>query len=383
MTPTMSALPRLLNCPGSSLLPRAETASYWANLGNDEHEDLAHLGALPPELAKHVPADAKSEVKVAYDAVLRTGRIIGEGNGRSYGVLAPFEIPGSIDVLGVEGDTVIIVDWKTGYADVDPAASNAQLWGYAIAACRALGKDRARVTIVYTKTGRVDSYEIDALELAEFADRLEALFATTSVVRQEGTPIRTREGAWCKHCSSKPYCPSKNALLVQLSGRGLSVVGDATMTPAKAADAVREFVHIEQLVKDAKARIVAYVDEHGPIDMGDGKLYGRYVRKGDERLDGAKTAQAIREVVGEQAKEFESVALERKTSKAALTRAAKAIGKPPKFATLVIDRVRELGGITNASAERPIGEFTQGKEFAAPPPEFPIEEIDRLLAKAG
>lgn len=386
---TMSSLPRLLACNGSVALPRAEVASFWAKLGNEDHEDLSDLQSLPAELAKHVPAGARSEVKVAYDVVSGEARIIGEGGGRGYGTLAPFEIAGSIDVLGVDGDTVVVVDWKTGYNEVEPASSNGQLWGYALAACRALGKSNAIVRIVYTKTGRFDEYAIDELELSGFAARVGTLHERAGEIQaayKRGEVPATNEGTWCRYCPSKTSCPSKNALLVQLAGRGLSVVGDATMTTSKAATAVLEFQRIEQLVKDVRGRLTAYVDEFGPIDLGNGKAYGRYVRKGDERLDGGKTLQVIRELSLEedQRKLFERTALETRTSKAALKRAAEAIGQQPKFAAMVVDRVRAAGGITNASPERPIGEFTIGKGVAAaPPPEFPIELVNKLLAEAG
>lgn len=385
---TMSALPRLLNCTGSTVLPRAENASVYADAGNDDHAELAAQvvsGTLPPKLAAVVPAGARAEVKIAYDVATRTSRIIGEGDGRGYGIIGPFEIAGSLDVLATDGDAVVVVDWKTGYLDVDPAESNWQLWGYGLAAARALGKDSATVRIVYTKTGRIDEYEIDMLELAAFADRLEDLFAHVAQLQlmRGNEAVSTREGSWCKHCASKPFCPSKNALLIQLSGRGLTVVGDSTMTADKAADAVREFVRVEQLVRDAKARLIDYVDTNGPIDMGDGDVYGRYIRQGDERLDGAVAVKAIREVVGESAKEFEAVAIKRVVSKAALERAAKAIGEKPKLAAAVVKRIRDLGGSTHASDEHPVGRFRLDKnQPALPPSESEIAEINRLLETA-
>lgn len=378
MITTMSALPRLLNCPGSAVLPRADTESVWADAGVAEHEELSDLGSLPPELAKLIPDNALSEVKISYDVSTRVGRIIGHSPGRDYGDLGPFEIPGSIDVLGIDGDAVVILDWKTGYSDVEPAATNGQLWGYALAAARALGKDRAIVRIVYTKTKFVDEYHIDALELADFADRLEQLhLRVIELHSKRAEHVPTKEGSHCKYCPSKHACPSKNALLVQLGSNGLAVIGDALMTPERALSAYQQFVQVEQLVKDARARLQSYVDSHGPIDLGNGKLYGRYERAGDERLDGTVAVQAIREVVGESHREFEAVAIDRRTSKAALTRAAKAIGEKPKLATAVINKIRELGGATHAAPERPIGEFNGARHEAAPA--LDIEKVNRML----
>jgi hypothetical protein len=113
-------------------------------------------------------------------------------------------------------------------------------------------------------------------------------------------------------------------------------------------------------------------------------LYGRYARPGKERVDALTAVKAIREVVGESSKEFESVAIEKRTSKAALTRAAKAIGKQPKLATAVVARIRQLGGIKTLSDERPVGEFDPNKYIPSRPlSEIEAVEVNRLLQDAG
>jgi hypothetical protein len=381
---TVSALPRLINCPSSAVLARAEAHSAWADLGNDAHEVLAAVSDPEHDFAHLIPAGARSEVKVAYDVVARTGRIIGEGSGRDYGSVGPFEIPGSIDVLGVVNGCVIVIDWKTGFADVDPASRNHQLWGYALAACRALGCDTAVVKIVYTQTGYVDEHAIDVFDLADFADRLERLHvqvAERQRLHAAGTILDTREGSWCKHCPSKAFCPSKVALLVQIADKGLAVIGDTAVTAERAAAAYDQIVRIESLVKDARKRLEVYVDEQGPIDLGNGKMYGRYERKGSERLDGAIAIRAIREVVGESAREFEAIAIEHSTSKAAIDRAAKqlVVSGSAKVAKAVIAKVRELGGSTTTRSTMPVGEYMRGKDEPAAKPTIDVAEVDRLL----
>ena len=386
---TASALPRLMNCAASAVLPKAENHNEWAGAGHDEHEDLADqtlAGSLPEHLARLVPPSPRVEVKLAYDVATRTARIIGEGSGRDYGTPGPFEIVGSCDVLGLDGERVVVLDWKTGFNDVEPAATNSQLWFYALAACRALGKDSAVIRIVYTNQGgRCDEHEIDALDLAEFAGRLERLHgqvAALQAARKRGEILETREGSWCRHCGSKPYCPSKNALLVQVAEHGLAVIGDAEMTPQRAVAGYEQIVRVEQLVKEARRRLETYVEECGSIDLGNGRMFGRYVRKGNERLDGAVAVQAIAEVVGESAREFEAAAIERKTTKAAIDRAAKSLGCKRGTASQVVRRIRELGGASHASDSMPIGEYVVGKDEAAELPAVDTDEVNRALAAA-
>lgn len=385
---TASSLARLRACPSSAVLARAEVHNIWADAGHDEHEILSRLDELPAELARHVPVGARAEVKVAYDVSTREGRIIGEGGGRDYGTPAPFEIVGSADVIGAADGVAIVLDWKTGFADVEPAATNSQLWFYALAACRALGCSSAIVRIVYTKTGRVDEHTIEPLDLAEFGDALELIhprIAAAQAARSRGEVLDTREGSWCKHCPSKHVCPSKNALLVQFGERGLADAGDAMMTPQRARAAYEQVASIEQLVKDARKRLETYVDENGPIDLGNGKLYGRYARKGNEEIDGAIALRVIAEMVSpEHIATFTSAAIELSTSKAALKRGADAVGSGRMAAKLVdgiVKKVRELGG-SRSKSTRPIGEFAADKHEPALRADIDIDALDQLMAVA-
>lgn len=384
---TASSLSRRLNCPGSSVLPRAENSNIWASAGREEHAELADqllAGTLPEWIARIMPPNPRSEVALAFDVATRVGRIIGENLDRSYGDVAPFEIVGSADVMGVDGDTVVVIDFKTGHNDVESAATNPQLAFYCLAAARALGKSKAIARIVYTRTCRVDEAMLDALDLAAFGDRLEQLHIRTAALQEaknRGETISTHEGSWCRYCPSTPYCGAKNALLVQVAEKGLAVIGDTTLTPERARAGYEEIVRVEQLVKDARKRLETYVDENGPIDLGGGRMFGRYVRQGNERLSGDVAVKAIAEVVGESAEEFCSVAIERKTTKAAIERAAKQVGSKRGTAAAVIRKIRELGGATHAADTMPIGEFAleRGEE----PPRLDRDEIDRLLKDAG
>lgn len=379
MTFTASSLSRALRCDGSIVLPRAENHSEWADAGQDEHAELADFANLPPEIARHIPLRARSEVKLALDVVTGAGRIIGYGADRIYGVLGENERAGSADVLGEDGDAVVICDFKTGYADVESAATNPQLAFYALAACRALGKDRAIVRVIYTKFNHCDEAVLDALDLADFAAQLRALHERAKALRPE--TATTREGPWCKHCASKHACPSKRGLLVQVAEHGLAVIGETNLTPERARAGYEQIVRIEQLVKDARKRLETYVDENGPIDLGDGRMFGRYVRQGNERLDGAMAVRAIAEVVNENlATEFEAIAVERRTSKAAIERAAKQLAAARGTAGKVIKRIRELGGATNAPESIPLGEYTVDRDRAAELPKPDVELMNQLLA---
>lgn len=385
---TASALGRLLNCPGSVVLPKAETASEWADAGHAEHAELADMvrtGTLPDSLARLVPPGSRVEVALAFDVALRTARIVGEDIGRNYGTPGAFEIVGSCDVIGIDGDAAVIVDWKTGYRDVEPAATNPQMAFYALAATRALGLDRAVVRIVYTKTGAVDAAELDALELAAFADQLERLLVRVSAqqaARNDASGVSTREGSWCRHCPvNKSHCPSKSALLVQIANGGLRVVGEPALTPERARIAYQQVVAVRSMLDDAEKRLQTWVKENGAIDLGNGQAYGYYMRNGKSKLDVDAAERAIAELTGDVAREFLAMSVKRSVSQVDIERAAKAL-LPKGYTKLkkqIVDRIDELGG-KKQTVEYPIGEHAIAKSSL--PPDVDLDEVNRLLESA-
>lgn len=279
-------------------------------------------------------------------------------SGRNYASanLSPFEIPGTADVIGTRNGRVIVIDWKLYQAD--GAKESAQGWHYAIAACRALNLDEAEVHIVLTKGRSLSSCEIDALELAEFAERLREIHARVAAERAKvsfGVAPDTREGMWCKHCPAKSFCPSKTALIRSLSGAQNS---NTALTNAEAADGYRRLVQIKQLVKDAEKRLEAWVVENGSIDLGNGMAYGPFAKRGNERLDARTVIEAMKELFGDEAQAMIDRAIELSVTKAAIKRAVGSLDKK------VIAKTREMGGVTAEITQR-IGEYMRGKEEEA------------------
>jgi hypothetical protein len=317
---------------------------------------------------------------MAYDVMSGSARIIGYGADRNYGTLGTFEIVGSADVVGDENGVARIVDWKTGFKDVEPAAQNAQLAFYALSYARAMDLTSARVSIVYTNTGRVDEAQLDALDLDVFATKLRVLHRHVAAL-QADPPAHpnTVEGRWCAYCPCKHVCPSKNALLVQVASQGLAAIGDAEMTPRRATLAYQELVRVEDLVRDARKRLNTYVDDHGSIDLGNGRAFGRYVRAGNERLDGAVAAEVIQRAFGPDPSTdaFIRHAIEFRTSKAAIERACKTSGAPRGTAPMLIRHIRELGGSSNAPETMPLGEYQT--DVTEPAPALDIDAVNLAL----
>ena len=81
-----------------------------------------------------------------------------------------------------------------------------------------------------------------------------------------------------------------------------------------------------------------------------------------------------------------SIAIEYSTSKAAIGRAAKQLADKRgagKLATAVIEKIRELGGATNAPDSMPLGEYTRGRDEPAEKPAIDMGAVNALLEAAG
>ena len=164
----------------------------------------------------------------------------------------------------------------------------------------------------------------------------------------------------------------------------MAITGESIMTSERAAAAYDQLLRVELLARDARSRLNSFVDEQGPIAIGGGRMYGRHRRDGRESLAGSVAVQAIREIVGERADAFESLAIERSTSKAAIMRAAKETAQKrgaKKLAEEVIDKIRRLGGSRTGSETFPIGEFTAGPVLVSNDEnrDAEIEQLDKMM----
>lgn len=360
-------------------LPRAETWNPYADEGKEEHEALSNFDSLTPGLKKHIPRNAKSEVKVAYNVETDTARIIGYGSDRNYGIVGPNEIAGSIDVEGHEDGKSIVLDYKTGYQPVEPAKSNLQILFYALAAARIRGNLTATASILYTRSEVLDSVDLDPLDLLELAGNFRALHRRSK--SKAPTPLRTAEGSWCKYCPSKHVCPSKTGLITQLVRAAHE---GEEMVSMKGNVALAYFLlrSIESIARNARNQLNRFVDENGPIDIGSGMSYGRYARPGNERVNGTIAASCVdRLPLDEPAvKAIKESAFQLSTSKAALIRGMKSAGIGPAGVKTLFSEIRKAGGISNLPDTLPLGEFksTEVGQLS----DAVIDEANGMLGKA-
>ena len=364
MNPTASSIFRAAHCQGSCALVQVHSSSEASAKGRNGHRFLELVPKLGAEKAlDQVPADHREfcerieldglplgpeyrqEMAFAFDASTGKARVLGQGLDREYPPLAPTEIAGTLDVIGlVDGSDgqreYIIEDYKfDGYESHSPAPDeNPQLFFGALCLSRLSSVERFRVALRHFRPDGShwrEEAEIDALDLDSFALKLRQLLdrihAAEDTVFAGKTPEVSR-GAWCRFCPAVTSCPPILAMVraaavdprvpagelqAMMTAAGQ---GDITARTRAAGMAYARLKEIEDALKPWKSALYLFASET-PIPLEDGRIYGMVQRPVDE-LDARKARQVLAQLyspdVAEAACEFE-------TSKAAIERAVKPI----------------------------------------------------------
>jgi hypothetical protein len=195
----------------------SEGPSEFAALGTEVHEAIAStvrrltLPALSGPAAAHHRAwffswwrprqgqGWRAEIAYALNVVTGEARELELDGARRYPRLGAGWICGTADAVRLDGDTVEIVDWKTG-RHPPHARGNGQLYSLALAAATVYRRTRARVSIVsVTSTGCVaDAHELDAFDLGAWREDLARAHAHVPRADPEPGP----------HCDTL-YCPAR------------------------------------------------------------------------------------------------------------------------------------------------------------------------------
>lgn len=322
----------------------------FAEAGQDRHAEQEVAADTGGELHPAVQAlmlegdQVASECAFAYDVSTGVGRELGHVD-RKYAGLAPYEIPGTVDLVIRGSGRAVVVDYKS-FEAVDAASENAQLATYALMVARTYGLDEVTVAIVYLAGfHRPDVATLGPLDLDAHAQRLRKLHG--DVARAAADPERyLSTGKHCRYCPAFLSCPRQADLRADVANESIAVRVEA-MIPfgddESAADAFDLLQRIKTLTTRMTAALYARAAER-PIPLRDGTVLGERQKQGNESLDGDVTYQVIRERHGQA---IADAAVERKASKKQIKEALKLAGVAGEVAKLeraVIDEVRARGG---------------------------------------
>lgn len=312
----MSQLARIFACIFAGVLPQVRhVGRFMATRGRVLHTFLCDVlvDGYEDALAK-VPSDFREECKViefakmpkageyaaevawAYNWKTDTARELGRNLERRYEGLVDesCEIAGTADVVGLTDDAVIVLDYKTGYADLGPAANSWQLKSYAVAAARAYKRSRAFVGFIRLGPAGVPWFnvaDISAMELDAAAADMRLLLATVHEYRalqakHEPIPAQYVEGPHCAQCSSVPYCAAKMRLVAQLAAAPQHLLAPGEVPVLSQRELATAYARLK-LVKDLVERVEYAIKDRArvspfPVEGREGYWYGPTERIGDD-----------------------------------------------------------------------------------------------------
>jgi hypothetical protein len=329
---TASGLARLFECIGAGVLQqrRSSELNRDALSGIIRHRFLAEASLVGRDAAlERVPADHRAlcadievqntpagdgagwvhEVAYRWDADRDTAVELWRGSNHRHYPRARRAIFGTFDAVGVTDEAVLVVDYKTGAAEYPPAGEVWQLRFGALAAARALGRDRARVALCRLSDSGQPFYEwaeFGPVELDTFAvqlaDLLDDIELARSVFDDENVPTST--GPHCKYCPSRDWCPSMTGfarLMGQVAANEApreSLVGiPPDATDQQVARALERADIIEQLVTEVRAQAEKLAAERD-IPLRNGYVLGLKEHPSTE-IDAVKAVPVLATLFGE------------------------------------------------------------------------------------
>lgn len=296
--PSASSCEQLVHCPASHALPQREHHNNKNARGTEHHDVLAGKinGRVPkaPEKAQKIVSELKLietvcdgveslEAEVAYvvDVKNKTARLLGKDLNRQYGELGKYEIPTTLDVVGMKNGKPFFRDWKFG--------SHSTRYQMLVQAMAMTFSNTYKSKILHPLVdGGVVFVDIDGRsfyeetetfylsDLDEAADALvDAIDARDAIAGQLMTapvPPKTVEGPWCQYCSAMPYCPSRAAMVKQL----VSITGLLhELRPDEKAYVHYKLKELEDMVENAKTTMKNMLLEEYETARNEGQLsYG-------------------------------------------------------------------------------------------------------------
>lgn len=311
-------------------------------LGDLQSDVRARVEPLLPELHRLRAMGAESEVPLALHVLRGSARRMHSNGHRDYSDLRMNEIPLTIDLRWIEGDTLVVQDWKTGRPEfVEPVGDNAQMIAGGAAAYLQLQKPKrprpigmtqreaadrldetfpwigvdtegikyVRLQIAFiSETGdlRIDSETFEASDLVALATEMFQPIMRRLAAHglDPSVPVEPVVGPKCRWCPSIGHCPAASGLaesarttmetrLDEMTGAVAEYPVDLTkpnrfLTVIEDEDHAVFLKSAVKLVEDYCAVITEalreFARENGGLKMGSGQVW-REVTSNRESVD--------------------------------------------------------------------------------------------------
>lgn len=322
----------------------SDICARWGVDGREEGFIRSRMRRFAPPVPKCDDEQASPALCEVGLCLLADGRVIEVNGGRGrYEAPEGAVIAGSIDAMWSEpeplrfrtpedpagepivcpqGSTLWIVDWKTGDdSNVSRADRNRQILWAAVLAAKWTGAERVMPALCFVEPdsmpeGRWDMrcqpgpwpgaprrprpYDRTELETIE-AELLVDHRAWVEQARRHaaGEPLDLVTGAHCEHCPAKSACPAWVAPVRALVASPGTSLAKGPLTREEAAALATVLPTARKALAAADAALRAYVAEHGPVLLPDGRVYGPRVQAWSDKAFATRaTYQLLADEIG-------------------------------------------------------------------------------------
>ncbi len=242
-----SSVGRLVGCPTSFALPQSRTTGEYAVRGNIIHAYCRLLALNPDNRDAALAAITDEKIRatcagidltetfsgitpVAYERAYvlnvkdRTVRVVGDNIERKYGELGLYDVPCTIDFIGMEGEVPVETDYKSGQYIGEPEV-HWQRRVCAIALMIHYGTATAKSRVAYIKEdGQIflDGCEFSCLDIDDMCDEvvtaIDSVMTAKTMLASRQMPATSPSDDNCKYCPAFSSCPSQVNLAKAMGG---------------------------------------------------------------------------------------------------------------------------------------------------------------------
>ena len=237
-------------------------------------------------------------------------------------------------------EIVTVVDWKSGWGDVEDPETNNQVIGYGILMVEELEKvgklvNKIHLIIVMPRLNQVKAVVIDRDKLMARAKDIEQIIDESEVSAEEFTT-----GPWCQSCFKSMNCP---AFAGQVKTLATFIEPQDLTDPQAIEKALRTLLPFAKCVGTVSKKIEnlakVWVDKNGPLDLGAGQTYAKVVEN-KQAVNSKKAFETLKEFFDEdRIWEVVSASMTKITALAVATKRG--------LSTVVKNRLKEVGAVTD------------------------------------
>jgi CRISPR/Cas system-associated exonuclease Cas4 (RecB family) len=187
-----SSLPRLLKCSAELRLPQTHTTSAAATEGTRLHDQAVKdyfKGEKNTEYAKYIlESEGDQYIEVPVRAIRDN-----------------FVLTGTCDFFSYDGETLEVIDLKTGYSQVKPK-DNKQLMGYVLGIIETFKIKPTKIYLTIHQGDEPLSHELTQDELKQFEKDLDNINPESEI----------KAGDHCRFCPSFIHCPAQKDKVLEV-----------------------------------------------------------------------------------------------------------------------------------------------------------------------